>query len=295
MGHPDDQDLIPLRPAFDIVRRGYDRAQVHDRFEELQADLHIVMADNEAGAAQAAELARQLEAARQELDEARRELQRLSAPPDTVEGMSERLKRMVRLARGEAAGIIARAEAAAVTRMAEAESDASDVRGRYEQLISETQRRRSEMEAEHERVLTQARQCAAETVAQAKQRVAELDAASAAKRKQVEEDFDITMSVRRSDAVRASAEEEARSKAAAERRIAEADRRIVEATEVARRVVTEADQRANAMINDATRRVEELRTVRRQIAEQLQSVHATLDHTFEHLAPKTEETSALAT
>ncbi|MGH3930669.1 MAG: chromosome segregation protein, partial [Pseudonocardiaceae bacterium] len=60
MGHVDDQDLIPLRPAFDIVRRGYDRAQVNDRFEELQADLHIVMADNQAAAAQAAELARQL-------------------------------------------------------------------------------------------------------------------------------------------------------------------------------------------------------------------------------------------
>ena len=65
MGHADDHDLIPLRPAFDIVRRGYDRAQVEDRLDELQADLRIVLADSQAGAAQASELSWQLEATRQ--------------------------------------------------------------------------------------------------------------------------------------------------------------------------------------------------------------------------------------
>lgn len=287
MGPVDDQDLIPLRPAFDIVRRGYNRAQVHDRFEELQADLHILMADNEAGAAQAAALARQLEAARGEVDDARRELQRLSAPPDTVEGMSERLKRMVRLAKDEAAGITARAAAAAAKRMADAESDAGDVRSRYEQLISELQRRRSEMEAEHEGVIAQARQQAEETMAQARQRAAELDAESTAKRKQVEEDFDITMAARRSEAMRALANDEAHSKF-------EAERRITEASDVARRVVVEADQRATAMVADATGRVETLRTVRHQVAEQLLSVRSTLENTFQHLAPLPEEDSTLA-
>lgn len=294
MGHVDDQDLIPLRPAFDIVRRGYDRAQVDDRFEELQADLHIVMADNQAAAAQAAELARQLEATRQELEGARRELHRLSAPPDTLEGMSPRLKRMVLLAQSEAAELTTRAETAAAERMAQAEQDAGDVRGRYEQMISGMQRRQSEMEAEHRGVIGQAQQHAEDTMAQARQRAAELDAASTAKRKQVEEDFDITMSARRSAATRALADEEARSKFEAQRRITEAERRVTEATEVARRVVTEADQRATAMVEDATRRVEALRAVRHQVAEQLLSSRSTLDNAVQQLTPPPDEESTLA-
>ncbi|MGQ0773427.1 MAG: chromosome segregation protein [Pseudonocardiales bacterium] len=301
MGHVDDQDLIPLRPAFDVVRRGYDRAQVDDRFEELQADLHIVMADNQAAAAQAAELARQLEATQQELYDVRRELQLLSGPPDTVEGLSPRLQRMVRLAKDEAAEITARAEAAAVERMAQAEKDAGGVRGRYEQMISGMHRRQSEMEAEHRGVIAQAQQRGEDTMTQARQRAAELDAEATAKRQQVEEDFDITMCARRSEAARAFADEEARSKSEAERRIAEADRRIAEAerrlaeaTEVARRVVTEADQRATAMVGDATRRVEALRTVRHQVAEQLLSMRSTLDNAVRQLAPLPDEDRTLA-
>ena len=58
MGPVDDRDLIPLRPAFDIVRRGYHRAQVDYRLDELQAHLRIATADSEAAAAQAAELTR---------------------------------------------------------------------------------------------------------------------------------------------------------------------------------------------------------------------------------------------
>ncbi|MGH3904538.1 MAG: chromosome segregation protein [Pseudonocardiaceae bacterium] len=320
MGHVDDRELIPLRPAFDIVRRGYDRAQVDDRIDELQANLRIVTADSEAGAAQAAELSWQLEAARQELDEARRELRLLSRPPDTVEGLSPRLKRMLRLAQDEATEIKTKAEAAAAERMAEAERNASGLRTRYEEMIADTKRRRSEMEAEHEGVITQAKQEAAETLAQAKKQAADtvaqakkqagettaqatkqsaetlararqlaakLNAESAAKRKQVEEDFDITMSARRSEVTRVLAEEEATSKI-------EAQRRVDEASDVARRVVTDADQRSTAMINEAAQRVENLRTLRHQVAEQLRSVSATIDNAFQHLAPLPEEASTLA-
>lgn len=287
MGPIDDRDLIPLRPAFDIVRRGYDRAQVDYRVEELQACLRITTADSEAAAAQAAELTRQLEAVRQELDEARREVQRLGAPPDTVEGLSERLKRMLRLAQNEAAEIIARAEKDAVTRRATAEQEASGLRTRYEEMISETKRRRSEMETEHQQVLTEARQQATELVTEARRKAGDLGTAAAAQRKQVEEDFEITMSARRTEAMRALTEQEQTSKV-------EAQRRVAEATEAARRVVTEADRNAVALVDEATRRVDQLRMVRGQIAEQLQSVQSMLDTAVQELVPTPQENSVCA-
>jgi chromosome segregation ATPase len=286
MGPIDDRDLIPLRPAFDIVRRGYDRAQVDYRIEELQAYLRITTADSDAGAAQAAELTRQLEATRQELDEARGELQRLSAPPDTVEGLSARLKRMLRMAQDEAVEITARAEAAAAERMAEAERDAGGLRTRYEEMISETKRRRTEMEAEHQRVLAEAHRQAEEILVRARAQAEELQVEVAARCKQAEEDFEITMSARRREATQAMTEER-------ETSTAEAQRRIAEATEAARRVVTEADHDAVTMVEQATRRVDQLRTVRHQVAEQLRTVHSMLDNAFAHLAPTSVEDSAV--
>jgi len=286
MGQFDDRDLIPLRPAFDIVRRGYDRTQVDYRIEELTAYLRIATADSDAGAAQAAELTRQLDATREELDETRREVQRLGAPPTTLEGLSERLKRMLRLAQNEAAEITAKAQTAATQRMADAEREAGDLPDRYREMISEAERRRAEMEAEHQRVLGEARQQAEQIVAQAHQHAAELDAESAARRRQVEEDFEITMSVRRSEAMRTLAEQEKTSKY-------EAQRRVDEATEAARRVVTEADRSAVTMVEEAARRVEELQRVRSQIAEQLQVVRSKLEDTFQHLTDSAGEDLAL--
>lgn len=287
MGPFDDRDLIPLRPAFDIVRRGYDRAQVDYRIEELTAYLHIATADSDAGAAQVAELTRQLAAVREELDESRREVQRLGAPPTTLEGLSERLKRMLRLAQNEAAEITAKAQAAAAQRMADAERDAGDLPGRYREMIKETERRRAEMETEHQRVLAEARRQAEQIVAQATGHAAELDAEAATRRRQVEEDFEITMSARRSEAMRRLADQEATSKS-------EAVRRIDEATEAARRVVSEADHSAVTMVEEATRRVEALRLVRHQVTEQLQAVRGKLEDTFAHLAVSPEEDLGLA-
>jgi hypothetical protein len=160
------------------------------------------------------------------------------------------------------------------------------------------------MDAEHEEVLAQARRAAEQAVGQAqqraeqllaaaRQRTAELDAESAAQRRQVEEDFDITMAARRSAAARALAEQEASSKAEAQRRITEADRRIAEATDVARRIVTEADQHATAQLAEAARRIEQLRMLRNQIAEQLLAARATLDHTVQQLEPLADESSTV--
>ncbi len=271
----------------DIVRRGYDCAQVDYQLEQLRAELRIAVADRDAGAAQAAGLARALEAARGEIDDLRAQLKRLEAPPTTVEGMSERVVRMLRMAQQEAEETTTKATIAAAEITADAEREAAALRARYEQLIADAQRQRSAMEAENKRTIADARRRSEEIVTLAAQRSQQLDAESAARRQQVEEDFDITMSARRRDTTRELAQEQASSKA-------EAKRRIDEATDVARRLVTEADQSAVATVRAATRRVEELRTLRRQLAGQLQSVSSKLDDALRQLSPVPEEDDVLA-
>jgi chromosome segregation ATPase len=287
MGSVDDRDLLPMRSTFDIVRRGYDCAQVDYQLEQLRADLQIAVADRNAGAAQAAELGRTLEAARGEIDDLCAQIKRLAAPPSTVEGMSERVVRMLRTAQSEVAEIHTKATAAAATTRAEAEREADKLRTRYEQMIAEAQRRRTVMEAEHQRAIADAHRRADEILALAKRRAEHLDAESTARRQQTEEDFDITMSTRRRDANREMAQEEASSKA-------EAKRRVDEATDVARRLVTEADQTAVARVQEATRRVAALRTVRRELTGQLESVSSKLDEAMQRLEPDPTEDDVIA-
>ncbi|MGH3780440.1 MAG: chromosome segregation protein [Pseudonocardiaceae bacterium] len=276
-----------MRSTFDIVRRGYDCAQVDYQLEQLRADLRIAVADRDAGVAQAAELGRTLEAARGEIDDLCAQVKRLAAPPTSVEGMSERVVRMLRTAQNEVAEINAKATAAAAATRTDAEREADELRTRYEQMIGEALRRRTVMEAEHQRTIAEAHRRAEEVLVLAKRRGGQLDAESAARRQQTEEDFDITMSTRRRDAARELAHEEASSKA-------EAKRRVDEATDVARRLVTEADQTAVARVQEATRRVEALRTVRRQLTGQLQSVSSKLDEAMQRLEPDPVEDDVLS-
>src|SRR3712207_1829354 len=95
------------------------------------------------------------------------------------------------------------------------------------------------------------------------------------------------MSVRRRETTRELAREEASSKI-------EAQRRIDEATDVARRLVTEADQTAVARMQEATRQVEALRTLRRQLTEQLESASSHLANALQRLRPAPDEDEVLA-
>jgi chromosome segregation ATPase len=271
-----------MRSTFDIVRRGYDCTQVDYQLAQLRADLQIAVTDRDAGAAQAAQLTRALEAARAEIDDLRAQLKRLEAPPTTVEGMSERVVRMLRNAQNEAAEITAKATAAAEGTRAAVEREAGELRSRYEAMLTEAEQRRATMDTEHERALADARQQAQEILAQAQQRAEQLDADLAARRRLVEEDFEITMSERRRTANRELAREEASSKA-------EAKRRVDEATDVARRLVTEADQSAVARVREATRQVEALRALRHQVLSQLESVSVQLEDALQQLSPTSRE------
>src|ERR1700704_1603241 len=114
MGLGSERDLVPLGAGFDIVKRGYSRTQVEEHLERLDSDLRLIAADRDAAVSQAGDLARQMEHARSHVDELRAQVDRLSMPPTTLEGLSERLQGMLRLAQDEARDIRARGEADAI-------------------------------------------------------------------------------------------------------------------------------------------------------------------------------------
>src|SRR3954469_860223 len=158
----EERDLVPLGAGFDITKRGYSRVQVEEHLEQLDGQLKLLAADRNAAAAQAAELTAQLEVARTTIDDLRGQVERLSMPPTTMEGLSERLQRMLRLAQEEATETKARAEAEAGHIRAKAETDANALRARYEEMLRGLDTRRAEMEAAHKAVLAKARAEAAE-------------------------------------------------------------------------------------------------------------------------------------
>ncbi|MGQ0841269.1 chromosome segregation protein [Actinokineospora sp.] len=286
MGLGEERDLVPLGPGFDIAKRGYSRVQVDECLERLEAELHVMQADRNAAVSQAAELAKQLESNRSEIDDLRGQVERLSLPPTTLEGLSERLQRMLRLAQEEAGDTTARAQVEAGHIRSKAEADAAVLKERYDSQLAELDQRRTDMAAEHRGVLEKARADAERTVGTAKAAAARLEAASEARRAQVEEDFEIAMASRRTESMRALAEQEATSKAEAERRVREATEeanrrrhdaitestaRLQEATAEAHRRVREATEEANRRITHAAQRVAALRQLRARVADQLHS------------------------
>ena len=68
-------DLLPMHEAqhsFDVVLRGYDRSQVADTIERLEADFRIALADRDAAVARSADMAGQLSALHGEIESLRR-------------------------------------------------------------------------------------------------------------------------------------------------------------------------------------------------------------------------------
>src|SRR5690606_19511920 len=192
-----DRDRAPSHLPFSIVRKGFDRDEVTNYFARFEAELRVTATDRDAAAAQARDLARQLENARNEIDELRKDVDRLSVPPTTAEGMSDRISRMLRSASADASGLRARAEADAAEMISLAAQEGIRLRGDYEKKLAELEDTRVAFAAEHERTMTAARAEAERIVAAARAEAERLAAEAEAKREQVQQDFEITMSERR--------------------------------------------------------------------------------------------------
>jgi hypothetical protein len=250
MGLGSERDLVPLGAGFDIVKRGYSKNQVEEHLERLDSDLRLIAADRDAAVSQAGDLARQMEQARSQLGELRGQVDRLSLPPTTLEGLSERLQRMLKLAQEEATDTKVRAEGDAVQIRARSEADGAALRNRYEKLIAEVDGRRVELETEHREVMEKASADLKTKAKQAEDARIKADEDAQARRTQIEEDFEIAMSARRTESMKGLAEQEATSKA-------EAERRVREATEEAARIRTQVQEEQRTSKAEAEHRVRE--------------------------------------
>ncbi|MGL4307069.1 MAG: hypothetical protein ACRCSF_13070 [Mycobacteriaceae bacterium] len=275
--------LVP----FSIVRRGgYDRDEVAEFFQRLDAEIRVISADRDAAATHAQELAERLDEARDEIDELRQDIDKLSVPPTTAEGMSDRISRMLRLASDEASEMRAHAEAEAAELISVAEQDAAELRNQAQQELDNIVQRRAAMEAEHKNTMAAAHEEAARILATAKAERDQLDTEAHGQRVAVQEDFDIAMAERRSQAIALIEEQESTSKA-------EAAQRISEATSAAQRRIQAATEQSAQRISEAKDLTEELRTVRARILEQLMAVRGQLDETPSLLAVAQRERELL--
>src|SRR4051812_45073050 len=254
------RDMLPMHEAqhsFDVVLRGYDRHQVAETIERLEADFRIAIADRDAAAARSSDLVSQLSAMHGEIEALRRKAATAAAP--TFENMSERISHMLRLAEEEATDIrrLAAEDAQAVREQTAAEERAMHERHAAGQ--AEVERMLAEARQAAEQIATKAQIRADELVAKAQERVARLDAESQARRAKVEEDFDIAQRAKRAEAARAEEERERVS------------------TQAARQRVSAAEQHAAQLVAEAESKAEAIRGIRDELTGRLVQARQLLD------------------
>ncbi|MGZ8180088.1 DivIVA domain-containing protein [Williamsia sp. SKLECPSW1] len=289
---------------FAIAMRGYDRDQVAEFFARSDAELRVIAADRDAAAANARELAEHLDDARDEIEQLRREVDSLSVPVTTAQGMSDRISRMLQLAADEASEMRANAQAEAAEILSVARQEAAQLREdaseeANSQLASakvESQRLRGEaarleeearsahdenvrfvsertaaMEAEHTRTMTAAKEEAERIVANARAEAEELDAQARRDRERTQEDFDVTMAARRDKAVQAVKELELTSEATARELIdnasAESERLLARSHSLATERVTRSAELVQSARQLRSRMLAQLTEVRTQLDE----------------------------
>src|SRR3954451_8043109 len=237
--------MHPTSHSFDVVLRGYDKHQVAETIEQLEADFRIALADRDAAVNRSSELASQLSAMHGEIESLRRKAASASAP--TFENISERIQHMLQLAEEEAGEIrrIAEADAQAVREQTAAEERA--MLERHAAGQAEVERMLAEARQSAEQIAQKAQIRADELVAKAQERVARLDAESQARRAKVEEDFEIAQRARRAEAARVEEERERVS------------------TQAARQRISAAEQHAAQLVADAEARAEPIREIRDEL------------------------------
>src|SRR3954464_3583108 len=104
----DSLQMHEAQHSFDVVLRGYDRSQVADTIERLEADFRIALADRDAAVARSSDMSSQLSALHGAVGALRRKA--ATGTPPTFENISERIQHMLPLAEEEAAEIRRAAE-----------------------------------------------------------------------------------------------------------------------------------------------------------------------------------------
>ena len=131
---------------FSAARRGYDRTQVEAQLDMLSTRLRTANSARESAVAQVRALSRKLEAGigdlqservvskqhRAEADVLHGQVAALSTIPNTVDGMSERLQQMARIAQDEVNDMRTRATSSAAHVLMLAQTEADELRERSE-------------------------------------------------------------------------------------------------------------------------------------------------------------------
>lgn len=311
----DANELVPLRPGFDTVLRGYRRGQVKQYVQGVEQELALTAADRDANAAIVGDLTRQVEQLRAENATLHRRLNQLCATPMDAAAVPLRLRRTVELAKQEAAEITARAQAAAESCWAGAEEAAERLRGQYTSLLAELDTRRAEMEAEHRSLMRQTQVEVTAMTTAAERRSEELDQLAEQRRADIESDFEVAMATRRTEAMQEIAERRETARVSAEATLAEAcgdaQRRLLQARTEAEQLVTDAtaeaaelaessnaEAKATALAaaeeaerhrREARQEVDDLRQLRDRIASQLDTARDALTAVNPLMRPVPEE------
>ncbi|SFB64401.1 hypothetical protein SAMN05216266_1439 [Amycolatopsis marina] len=248
-------DMVPLPAEFDREWRGFNRSQVLSYVDSVEAELRLVAADRDAAVARAEQFVRHLDDLRAENDQLRERIDRICRTPIEPDGLQDRMRRMVELAREEAAEIIARARAVAEESWASAEQAANRLRERYDRLTDELDSYRRQAEAEQRELLWRTEAQVEAMRRRTEHRERELEEQAAARRKQIENDFELAMTERRNEAMRAMDQR----RSAAE---AEADKLVRDARQRAERLVCAAREQVDVLAGIRDRAVRQLRTAR---------------------------------
>lgn len=279
---------------FTVVRRGYDRAQVDEQMERLTIELRTAAAARDSAVKELDAASRRLESRQGELQAARSEgaqrradadalraqVAELSTIPHTVDGMSERLQQMVRIAQDEVNDMRTRATTSAshVLALAQAEADELRERSEKERQDFESERRTAQEALRGQLKEGQARleQMRSEADGQRAGLNAELTERRGAADRQLTDEMDERRAAMLGDLATHDAG-----------RREEAGRIVDSAAQQARNQLADADtetQRiraeARADVAAAQRELQDLRALQHQVSEQLTSVRALLDWTL---------------
>ena len=122
-------DPVPpsTEAGFEVVRRGYDQGQVDTHLRTLDAHVSILVADRNAALEQAGQLARELDESRVRAETLRAQVRTLVSPGQNVQGMSERMRAMLRLAQDEVTEMLSGAASEVTRRLTDSESQAKQI------------------------------------------------------------------------------------------------------------------------------------------------------------------------
>lgn len=285
-----DLDGLP----FSIVRRGFDRTQVEERLSTVLAERDAARGARQDAAAERERISRELDvsrgetrAARTELADSRSEVERLAAQvaelstiPSTVDGMSDRLQQMVRVAQDEVNDMRARATrgAAQILGMAQAEADELRESSRQERRTFEDGQRtaQDELTGRLDEARTQLTSMREEVDGQR----ARLDAELAERRARDEQALAAEIADRREVMLADLATHEKRQREEAQRIVDAASARARTLVADAAAETDRSRSHAREQVARAGEELEQLRALQHQVAEQLAGVRSLLDWTL---------------